>query len=261
MRSVAGSILLLLLVGGCAPVVGLSGLPAVLGVGLLAGLGLWFTAERADARPRSELLKRPASPGAGAASAGACGAIYEPPCDGWEHESCGPNGHIERDCCPKGAKCTFRTAPHQSCGDGACVVGQDPGMCVPREPRVTGATTEVECAGNWEKACVSGKVTMACIMPVPTNYSGPTRNPSFRVCGGDRCTTGRFIEACYPEKGAMSVCLAPWTRVCLMGRVTERCILPSAQRTAASTAFVECDAPGTCAIASDKSACKPAAPE
>ena len=126
-----------------------------------------------------------------------------------------------------------------------------------QEPIALPAATQADCNGSWEKACVAGKVTMACIMPVPTNYAGPNRNPPFRECGEDRCTTSPFIEHCYPVKAAEgeAACLTGWTKVCLQGRITERCLPLAAPKSQASTDFTACPTAGTCVLGQDADAC------
>lgn len=236
--------LLLLLLAGCSPLLGAAAWPAFLGVALLAGVGLFLSS--ASATPKGS-----------AATAEATGAIAPEPCDGWEHKSCGADGQIQKSCCPKGARCNYRSQPFTECGGDRCVLGHDPGMCPPPKPMMSAAKTQAECKERWEPACVGNTVTPSCIMTVPTNYMGPARNPRFLTCGDDRCTTSNFIEDCYPQKtGAMSVCASGWTKVCLLGRITERCIPPGAQQTAASKGFVECAAPGTCAIGAEKGVCR-----
>ncbi|MCB9548480.1 MAG: hypothetical protein H6706_21950 [Myxococcales bacterium] len=228
-----------LLVAGCAPVVG----SGALGAGVIfAALALAGLAGRAQARP---------------ARGDACGApMPKPVCTGTEHQSC-VEGRVLTSCCPQGAKCNYRYAPFQACGDDTCVPGKDPGQCPPKEPIALPAATQADCNGSWEKACVAGKVTMACIMPVPTNYAGPNRNPPFRECGEDRCTTSPFIEHCYPVKPAEgeAACLTGWTKVCLQGRITERCLPLAAPKSQASTDFTACPTAGTCVLGQDADAC------
>src|SRR5687768_12821902 len=98
------------------------------------------------------------------------------PCDGHETMVC-DNGLLRARCCPKGARCNFRSSPHVDCGGGYCAVGRDVGRCPAPKPTTTGENSKDACKASWEPACVANKVTQACIMPVPTNYSGPERNP------------------------------------------------------------------------------------
>lgn len=222
-------------------------------VALVAGVLIWHEA-RADEGPPSPRGRTPSPDG------DACGAPYIPRCDGYETESC-QDGHIKKSCCPQNAKCNYRFAPFVACGEGLCVNGKDPSLCVPRQPAVTEAKDEADCKakyGDWEPACISGRVTPACIMGVPTNYMGPSRNPPFKTCNDTACTTSQFIEACYPERAEGVSCLFGWTKVCLQGRITERCIAPGAARSEASQGFVECG-PGRCAIGKDANVC-PAQP-
>lgn len=187
-----------------------------------------------------------------------CGApLPKPPCEGTEHESC-QGGRIQVDCCPQGARCNYAFAPFQACGDGACVQGQDPGLCPPREAATQPAADEADCKakyGSWEPACIAGKVTPACILPVPTNYTGPPPNPPFRTCGDDHCTTSPYIEACTPPRAEGESCLTGWTKVCLMGRLTERCLPFTGARSIASTQIAECGG-GRCAIGTGPAACR-----
>ena len=182
-------------------------------------------------------------------------------CDGSESRVC-EEGRIVRRCCPKGAKCNFRNPPHIDCGDGTCVAGHDEGRCAPPQPQTTVAKDEADCkkqSGSWEPACVAHKVTKACILPVPTNYTGPQHNPPFRTCrGGDRCTTGRFIEDCHPGRDELEhqVCGGSWTKVCLGGKVVDRClpwvVQPKSEYPAST--YVTCD-DGSCAVGEDKDVC------
>lgn len=246
MRWIAPALTLLMV--GCSPLLGVSGAAGLAAMGLLASVALGLAFGRARAEPSAS------------ATSAASGAPLPPPvCDGFEHASCA-DGRIAVSCCPKGAKCNYRNEPYQDCGDGACVPGNDPGLCPPKQPQVDPGKTAAECPGGWIKACVDRKVTMACLMPVPTNYMGPALNPPFRECGDDRCTTSRYVEDCYPAKGtpaASSVCLTGWTDVCLMGVLSQRCLPLGAPKSDASQRFVRCaDAPGRCAIGDDQGACR-----
>jgi hypothetical protein len=184
------------------------------------------------------------------------------PCDGTEKRVC-EGGRMTTHCCPKSAKCNYRNPPHIDCGDGTCVEGGDEGRCRPPQPVMSASKSEETCKkdyGTWEPACVAHKVTKACIMPVPTNYTGPPNNPSFRTCRTDRCTTSRFIEDCHPARGevAEKACAGSWTKVCLGGKVTERCLppVPEPESEFRAKTFVTC-ADGSCAVGDDKSTCPP----
>ena len=222
-------------------------------VALVAGLLIWREARADDGPPGP---KSPPPP----SNDLACGAPDIPPCSGSETPYC-QDGKIEMSCCPQGAKCNFRNAPFSECGDRFCVPGEDPGMCVPRQPRVIEAVDEADCKakyGDWEPACVNGQVRPSCIPLMPTNYMGAGFNPRFQTCGGTACTTGQFIEDCFPVKTEGATCDTGWIRVCLQGRITERCAPAGVARSPASQAFVECG-PGRCAIGTDAHIC-PSAP-
>lgn len=148
------------------------------------------------------------------------------PCEGYETTSC-ENGWVRTHCCPKNAKCNFDFPSFISCGNQTCVVGADAGRCPAPLPMVDPSKkSAADCGYGWEDACVARKVTKACIMPVPTNYSGPDRNPPYRTCGDDRCTTHSFLEDCFPTKEELGskACKGGWTKVCLGGKVHERCL-------------------------------------
>ncbi len=244
MRSLLPWSLLAFLALGCTPVLGAGGLPFLLGFGLIIGLGFALTAQAGPKAERAAVA--PTGEGTGGAP------MPRPKCEGWEHKSC-RQGRIAYSCCPKGAKCNYRLSAFQDCGYERCVPGNDPGMCPPDQPMGSAAAKEADCPAGWAKACIDGKLAQMCVMPVPTNFTGPSNNPSFRTCGGDYCTTSRFIDACYPTKEVVKTCAVPFTKVCLMGVVTERCIPAGAPTSAASKGFVMCDAT-RCAIG-DKSAC------
>jgi hypothetical protein len=181
------------------------------------------------------------------------------PCDGYEETVC-QGGVISTRCCPKGKRCNFRNPPHVSCGDGYCVEGHDVGRCPAPQAQTTPAKSEGECkatSGSWEPACVGGKVTSACIMPVPTNYTGPRPNPRFTTCRQDRCTTSRFVEACHPARGEIADKDCPgFTKVCLGGKVAERCLpFVFGKKTYQAARYVECG-DGSCAVGEDKQACR-----
>ena len=97
-------------------------------------------------------------------------------------------------------------------------------------------------------------------MQPPTNYDGPPPNPSFRRCGEDRCTTHRFVEDCYPTRAELGAadCEGSWTKVCLGGKVEERCLPGGWQKlmmAMPATKYATCP-DGTCAVG-DAAACKP----
>ncbi|MEZ4463037.1 MAG: hypothetical protein R3F43_00605 [bacterium] len=141
-------------------------------------------------------------------------------------------GHIRTSCCPQNAKCNYRYAPFQACSEApasragipACAPegahrhrGRHPGGL----PRQLGARLRAGQGG--------GRLHHA----RPHQLRGPTRNPAFRECGDGRCTTSPFIEHCYPVKPAEgeAACLTGWTKVCLQGRITERCLPLAAPKT------------------------------
>src|SRR5262245_34259616 len=100
-----------------------------------------------------------------------------PRCVGGEATVC-EGGVLRRRCGPGPAP-----APFTPCGAGYCVLGRDVGRCPAPEPRVMPGA----CGGfRGQKACVKKRVIEACVMPVPTNYSGPSMNPHFQACGDDR---------------------------------------------------------------------------
>jgi hypothetical protein len=182
------------------------------------------------------------------------------PCDGTESWVC-EGGRMVKHCCPKTAKCNYRNPPHIDCGDGTCVEGGDEGRCVPPQAARMAAKSEAECTkeyGRWEPACVAHKVTKACVAPVPTNYTGPPTNPPYRTCRDDRCTTSRFIEDCHPARAAAKTCADGWTKVCLEGKVTERCLpaVPDPKSEYRAASYVVCG-DGSCAVGADKSVCPP----
>lgn len=181
-----------------------------------------------------------------------------PPCDGTRVESC-VGGSVHVTCCPAGEKCPA-VAEFRHCGDGRCVDGKDVGMCAPREVHSVVAPNEAECVTSgaaWVKACVKGRVAMACLPPVPTNYTGPPQNPSFVTCGGDRCSVATHPELCFEERSADdSACLGTWTKACVKGRISERCVPVFKGAGAASIrAFSDCGG-GRCVIGADVSACE-----
>lgn len=167
------------------------------------------------------------------------------------------NGKLSYHCCPPGARCNYRYEPYVDCGSGACVTGRDEGRCVPPQPQV--AATKGDCPTGWADACVNHQVTKACIAPVPTNYTGPSPNPAFRLVPGGRCTTSRFLEDALAVKGTPEAgdCKdGTWRKVCLYGKLAERCVpkaMPSTE-TLAATTYVDCPGQG-CAVGKDRSAC------
>ncbi len=179
-----------------------------------------------------------------------------PPCQGSTHTSCSAPppaagqrvsvGRITEACCPPGARCNYAYVPYTECGYGTCVYGRDPGRCP-----APGTSTYEKCADGdpKEKVCLNQKVTLACLMPYPTNYSGPPRNPPFRTCGGDRCTTSQFLDDCFANRAQTKTCAGTWTKVCVAGAVSERCV-PEGHE---ASRFVKCG-DGSCAIG-DAGAC------
>ena len=181
------------------------------------------------------------------------------PCDGTETVVC-HGGVLVKQCCPKGKKCNFRNPPHIACGNGYCAEGKDVGRCPAPQAATTAAKSEAECKGeygDWAEVCVARKVTKACLPSMPTNFTGPPLNPPFRTCGpkDERCTTSQFIEDCHPVRGEVTECAGTWTKVCLGGKVAERC-LPWTVRANPYTAtqYVKCP-DGSCVIGNDKNLC------
>ncbi|MBT9559557.1 MAG: hypothetical protein IV100_26240 [Myxococcales bacterium] len=186
-----------------------------------------------------------------------------PRCEGSESTSCSATppkagervslGRIGYNCCPPTAKCNYAYVPFTECGHETCVYGRDPGRCPTRQPVVDPSASKdggKSCSyGEPEQVCLNRKVTSACLMPYPTNYSGPPRNPPFKTCGDDRCTTSTFIEDCYPTRAETKKCDGAWTPVCLGGQLTDRCLpkAPPAGTTFAATVFATCK-DGSCAI-------------
>jgi hypothetical protein len=184
----------------------------------------------------------------------AAGAGAPMRCDGTETMVC-ENGHAYAKCCPKGAKCNYKNPPFVDCGHATCVLGGDVGRCPSPKPHATAARSKAACDkehGAWEEACIDGKVDSVCLPPMPTNYSGPGQNPQVRRCGWGRCTTNTLYEHCFPRRGETLWCSGAWTKVCLGGKVEERCLkkpiedFPAAKYSACGD--------GSCAVG-DKSAC------
>lgn len=176
------------------------------------------------------------------------------PCQGSTHESC-DGTYIQRTCCPLNAPCNYRNRPYVSCGDGYCAHGADLGRCpVPQAHVIDSA----QCAKDgFVKACINHAVKDVCLMSVPTNYTGPSRNPAFIALPDGRCTTSRFVEEAYPVRNASAKCDGAWTRVCLGGKVEERCLPKTAPDGHAfqATKYVTCK-DKSCAVGDDKSACE-----
>ncbi len=178
----------------------------------------------------------------GAVSSARAGAPLQ--CDGDETPYC-DKGRIRQNCCPKNADCNFKSPPFTDCGDGWCVEGFDRGRCPAPEPYVT------ECRSPDATVCLAKKVTKACIMPVPTNYMGPSRNPHYRTCGdGTRCTTSPFYEDCFPKRGVLTSCDGQWTKVCLGGKVEERCLPKGPLTQFEATRYATCK-DGGCAVGTE----------
>ncbi len=70
------------------------------------------------------------------------------PCDGYEETVC-QGGHIQRLCCPKGAKCNFDNGPFIACGHQTCVDGRDRGRCPSPLPRTVAAKDEADCTTKY----------------------------------------------------------------------------------------------------------------
>ena len=217
---ISGWVLLLaLLAAGCAPMVGAGsgGLMVLLATVLTLAIGV----PAAIAQPPKDTANKRAE-----------GPPPPPPqCSGTWHSQC-VDGRVKRSCCPQGAKCNYRYAPHVDCGFGRCVTGHDVGMCPSPEPQtlpsVKNETTCQNKGGSWESACVQGINKKACIVPVPTNYMGPPRNPKFFGCSDSRCTTGPVRAACYPTreeaKQRRKDCKTGWKKTCVQGQIKERCL-------------------------------------
>ncbi len=190
-----------------------------------------------------------------------------PTCEGSESKTCSATqpragerislGHIGYNCCPPGASCNYAYVPFTECGHETCVYGRDPGRCPTRQPAVDPNARkdgEKTCkyGGMPEQVCLNRKVTDACLLPYPTNYSGPPRNPPFTTCGEGRCTTSNYIEDCYPTRAETKTCDGAWTPVCLGGTLTDRCLpkAPPTGATFAATEFAKCKG-GSCAIGDD----------
>ncbi|MFT7581002.1 MAG: hypothetical protein ACI9MR_002676 [Myxococcota bacterium] len=184
-------------------------------------------------------------------------------CTGYETEYC-QSGRLQKHCCPRNAKCNYTApTPYMDCGNLHCVDGRDVGRCPAPTPKIRqhGATADA-CGGAWQKACIDHVVQEACIAMVPTNYSGPSNNPRYVHTIGNLCTTHVLPSEGYPVKDWLiePFCLGEWTKVCLDGKVSERC-LPAPGKTAgevgaskAPTAFpaatfVRCE-DKTCAVGS-----------
>ncbi|MFT7581003.1 MAG: hypothetical protein ACI9MR_002677 [Myxococcota bacterium] len=179
------------------------------------------------------------------------------PCQGTETVICS-GGHLRTQCCPTGSKCNYRNVPFQRCGTGLCVEGQDVGRCKAPQPATTGAEDEADCKksyGGWAPACVKGEVTDACIMSVPTNFTGPPRNPHYQTLLWNMCTTHLL-----PSDGLLvrhwltaPFCIGEWKAVCLNGELSERCIpFPglTAVQTFPATTYVTCP-DDSCAVGTD----------
>ncbi len=257
-RRIAALVPVVLLVA-CAPAAG--GVPgAVLGIALFVGALALMT------------------PGRRAAPEARAGAPIG--CDGWEHRSC-EGGRIQTQCCPKGAKCNFRDEPYLMCGHGLCTTSGDLGRCPSPEPAIftsvdgPGGQSEEACKathGSWQLVCAKKVVVAACLPPMPTNYMGPGMNPPFKTCGkgprlvsdapaaGERCTTHVLAEDCYPTKTELGQdkCLGGWQKVCLGGKVEERCLPVSFEdKRWPATEYVMCD-DGKCAVGKDETkVCRP----
>ncbi len=240
---------------GCAPAVG-GGWMLALAVVAAALLGMAPLDARADAPPATS------TPGVDYRAARPPGPPPpRPPCDGWEHKSC-RGGNIAVSCCPKNARCNYAYAPFVECGNGSCVPGKDRGRCPEKVPMTQPGVSKEKCdTYHWQKVCLNNKVTEACIMPVPTNYMGPPRNPPFKRCSDQRCTTTDFRAACYPTKAETSECgrSRSWRKVCLMGKVEERCLPRPPTNFSGTfypaTQFVECP-DKTCVVGTDKNDCR-----
>lgn len=190
------------------------------------------------------------------------------PCTGKEAPVC-RGGTVFMGCCPKGQKCPPEP-PFVSCGDRVCAPGHDRGRCVGPTPMLEPtAKAKADCdrsAGAWERACLDHKITNACIMSYPTNYGGPSHNPTFRTCVAEtRCTTNPLYEDCFPRRGEVTdaecATIGGWQKVCLAGKVEERC-LPKGAAVASfpSLEYVACPSgaagAGQCAVGKTVDNCK-----
>jgi hypothetical protein len=223
---------------------------ALVGLLMVLGLGLLFVPGRRDLRASSP----------------------DEECSGQETHYCA-HGRIRERCCPAGAKCNYRDEPFVECGRGYCTTSGDVGRCPVPTPLQYNAHDEATChamKGHWELACAERVVVAACLPPVPTNFSDPSPNPSFHVCGrgtrlvsgdvaeGERCSTHPLEDDCYPSQAelGMAPCPGAWTPMCIGGAVVDRCVpvVPLAPRTWTAATFVSCP-DGSCAVGSDGDAC------
>lgn len=179
-------------------------------------------------------------------------------CTGYEVPQC-QSGWITKACCPAGSKCNFRSAPYVECGNGYCVDGKDRGRCVAPKPQVEPATDASQCnrGGTWQDACLDHRVQKACIASYPTNYGGPSHNPSWKTCMKNRCTTSALVEDCYPTKAELGAAACPgkWTPVCLGGKVEERCLPASANASEFPATRITTCKDGSCVVGDDRDAC------
>lgn len=239
-----------LVLTACAPgVIGGSG-SALVGLVMVFGLGLLLVPGRRDVRASSS----------------------DDECSGKESYYCA-HGRIRERCCPKGAKCNYRDEPYLECGRGYCTTTGDLGRCPVPTPTTYNADDEASCRalkGHWELACAERVVVAACLPPVPTNFSDPSPNPAFHVCGagtrlvsgavveGERCSTHPLEEACYPSAVELGIapCPGAWTPMCIGGEVVDKCVpvVPLAPRAWRAAEYVTCP-DGTCAVGSDVRAC------
>lgn len=193
-------------------------------------------------------------------------------CSGRETYYCS-HGRIREHCCPAGAKCNYRDEPYLECGRGYCTTTGDLGRCPAPTPTTYNADDEATCKGlkgTWELACAERVVVRKCLPPMPTNFSDPSPNPSFSVCGGgarlvsggvaagERCSTHRLVEDCYPDAAelGMAPCAGEWKAMCLGGKVVDKCVpvVPLKPQAWQAASFVSCP-DGTCAVGADKKAC------
>lgn len=183
---------------------------------------------------------------------------------GTAHHSC-DGARIQTSYCPPGAYCNYRYMPFVDCGAGNCVIGADAGLCPAPKATTLAATSKADCKGSWEPVCLDRKVTDAC---VPKTQGRRAPNPPFVSCGAGRCTTSRFVEDCYPTRKELgkTACDGTWEKVCLLGKLEERCVPKTAPAPSTSsvtpvpgsehaTTYVSCGK-GRCAVGTHKGACE-----
>jgi|GEM_PF-2115374 len=189
-------------------------------------------------------------------------------------------GRLQTRCCDvtpdaPGCKEGETVEPFVACGNSTCVPGSDLGRCTapPNRLYLDFVPTPEACVaqnGSWQPACFENKAQEVCVPPMPTNFSGSSYTPAFKLCGPKRCTTHVLIEDCYPTPeeattlwpgtsdeglciGGMGI--GSWQKVCLQGAVDMRCVplAPTGQAPAVS-AYIPCP-DGSCAVGQDTSHC------